>query len=309
MIKDTAQVYIGWTIGKVIGRILIPAALLTGFGWVWEQAEAGLNHFLRAVGALSLVLPLFMLVSPAQAGMAVSDATSYIYYVQQLEKLQKQLDTQMDTLKEVQDVYQETAKVYDSVTGVYLGAEGMLTDLKRLQARLKKTSSLLDYLEELFPDDEEAQKTYRDLGYIETASLLEDQFKDSASAEVDPFEQWQKKRTIQQAAIEDAIVEAEDIVQGSKDDLGRLNKLIEEIKGTQDLKAAQDLSNHFLAEILAALHDMKHLEAQYVAMEGYFKYDGKTADLDSGDTKNQYAWKNDIQELIDDADDSEIFSD
>lgn len=213
----------------------------------------------------------------AWAGMPVTDTTSYTYYVEILKKDLEQIENQVKNIEAVNTVYTETQKVYDSVTGVYDKIKEFYDLYKEIRERVAgDVSASQDYILKYMDDALDMDEYLSEGGYVDVEKVLDDVYLDTRNPANDTtiFNEWPKRRAMQQAAIKKAIVEAEKIAQALPKDMLRLEKLVNQIGETEDLKASQDLSNHFLAEILGVMQELKALIAKDVAAKQLKDFQG-----------------------------------
>ncbi|WP_285905027.1 hypothetical protein [Pseudodesulfovibrio pelocollis] len=211
------------------------------------------------------------------AGMAVTDATSYTYYVEMLKKELEQIEKQVENIEAVQTVYDETKKVYGSLSGVYTKIKDYYDKYKEIRSRIAgDISTTQRYLQQYMDEAQSMEDYLNDAGYVDVEKILGDVFKDvrNPSNDTDIHREWPKRRAYRQAAIQSALKEAEQIIQALPSDMARLEALLGEIERTEDLKASQDLSNHFLGEILGVLQELKALLAKDVAAKQALQFQG-----------------------------------
>lgn len=227
--------------------------------------------------AIVFSLCVFFVPAIGSAGMSVTDATSYTYYVEMLKKELEQIEKQVENIEAVKTVYDETKKVYDSVSGVYTNIKEYYDKYKEIRARVAgDISAAQSYLQQ-YKDEAQSMEDYlNDAGYVDVEKVLGEAFKDvrNPSNDTDIYREWPKRRAYRQVAIQKALKEAEQITQALPKDMARLEALLGEIERTEDLKASQDLSNHFLGEILGVLQELKALLAKDVAAKQALQFQG-----------------------------------
>lgn len=321
MIREMAQAYVAWNIGRLCGVLGSIYAVLMASGYFLDIALVKLGEISRMISGLigstfvALVVLTFS-IPTAHAGMTVSDPTSYIYYMQQMMQQTESLTNQAKQLEQMERDYDQYVKMVESMAGVFEYAGNTLNELKKMKQEVESNPSVaLEYLQALFKDRQEQEKYLDENGYVDTEKLLNESLGDINSASTDPFVEWAKRRKMQQAAIRSAIIDAERIVQKRDEEIINLQELVAQIKGDSPQQASQVLTNHFLAEILRCLQEFKALHARMVGMEGYFKYDGPSApssadgnSLEEGDVvKVDRSWENKVQRDLEELDTSLLF--
>lgn len=241
--------------------------------------------------SISLALLLvFGLYAQSAAGMAVSDATSYVYYVQQLEKLQKQLDIQDDTLSTVNDVYDTAQDLYDSFNGTYDDLDDIVGGLNSLKKVYEKHgSSFQEYLDKYYPDADDQEKYMDDNGFIDTEVLLDDEIGDPVSSDTDVFDEAAKMNSIKRLTQLGALDNAEAVIGGMADDNEKLQTLVGKISSAKTPQEKMDLGNHFSAEILSNIQQLKVLVARILEIMAAERYDGSGKNVANEEDAEEHA--------------------
>lgn len=235
------------------------------------------------IGIITLLL--LCNTSSALAGMPVTDPTSYTYYVEILKKDLEKIENQIENIEEVKKVYEESQKIYESMNGVYTKVKDYYDKYQKIRERIAGTISSAQDFVETYTDKAENMEAYlNDNGFIDVKKVMDDVFKDvrNPANSTNIFEEWPKRRAMIQMATKKAVVEAEEIAQALPGEMERLKELMDQIEQSKDIKESQDLSNHFLGEVLGVMQEQKALLAKYIAAEELRNYkgvDGQDAEL------------------------------
>lgn len=204
-------------------------------------------------------------------GDIVSDPTSYTYYVEQIqqsvknfEELQKQLETAKETYAEVQDMN-------DQLTGAYNSAVGLVEDLTSIKDEIQTNpSAMLKYANKFL------EQELKDGEYIDPEIILDEVFVDPRESKtpVDRLKGLHKKYQVRQAALGEAIKKAEKTIQATPEKIKEISDLAAKIDSTPNVKAAQDLTNRLLTEILKTLTDLVYLSAQIGEAQALVNFQG-----------------------------------
>lgn len=232
---------------------------------------------MRTAQILVITVALFLCGKISYA-MTVSDPTSYTYYAQQLQQmtkqmgeLQKQVQKQIETINELKTVQAQMKGAYNTATGV-------LSNISRLKSIAEKTPSTIkqqgDKWHDVLTDGS---------GMVNPGDYLEKVFADPRTARNDGslYTRLDKIYGTRQAALRTSIEESDKLLQGIAARYQRIADLAARIDATENIKAAQDLTNAILVELLTAFTDFMALDARFKEARSMFDYSGITDDAQS----------------------------
>lgn len=231
------------------------------------------------------ILALYLILPTTTWGqMATSDSGAYAYFVQVLKKDMEKLENQIKQIEEMKSIHKENKKIVESLKGYYQGdLSALIAAAKAQKDILNSPTAILEYLRKVFSDATEQDKYLKDHGYVKIQELLRNEIKDGSSLDVDSFKQFDKRRRMTQAALEKAIVAAEEANQRMPQEIERFEALMNKISNTEDAKSAMDLNNHFQAEILSQLHGIRALLARYLAAASLRYFEGHNPPTEGGE--------------------------
>lgn len=230
------------------------------------------------VGILFFALSLVGQVS--YAGMTVSDPTSYIYYMQQMMQEAEGLANQAEQIEISTMTYEQAVTLYNSTRSVYKGARSMLNRMSADARRFENNPSTVTGFISHHIKAEDVKQWLDDNGYVDTEKFLVTQVPDASSAEVDTFEHLEKQEAIRYQAAMGAIKNGEDSLNEMSDDFDKLTTLVNQIEEAEEQGEKLDLNNHFLAEMLFNLQQIKSLLARLVSLQGFLAFDGSGVPVD-----------------------------
>lgn len=238
-----------------------------------------------------------MLPGFAQAGMVVSDPTSYTYYVDQLKKMQEQQKELSDQTLSLADIKKMAVESKKWFTGTYNHGMKLLAYIQAVEsgdwgAVPDTFKGIQDYLgfmcdtetERLgkVPDDpicnptsqgEGKGKDGKEYGAVEaTEDILSAAFGDPTSPHYNPWIVKNYKFAVEQMSRENTIKESQRILNKQPARMARIEAMAAQIDTTENVKSSADLTNRMLAEILLAQTEIiavltKMAETQ--ALDGY----------------------------------------
>lgn len=209
--------------------------------------------------------------------MPVTDPGSYAYYVEILKKDLEKIENQIKNIEEVKNVYEESKKIYDSMNGVYSEVKDYYDKYQQIRERISGSISTSKDFAQTYMDKAENMDEYlKDNGFVDVGKVLDEAFKDvrNPANETTVFNEGPKRRAMIQSARRKAIVEAEEIAEMLPADMKRLQEMMGKIEEAEDLKASQDLTNHFLGEILGVTQELKALLSRDIAARQLAEYEG-----------------------------------
>lgn len=225
------------------------------------------------------VLSLLFFPCVARA-LTVSDPTSYTYYAKQLQEMQRQMQQmqqqvqkQIETINELRTVQTKLESVKSQMTGAYNSASGVLSNLSRLKGIAEKTPSSIKA---------QGQKWHDIMadgsGMVNPGTYLEKVFSDPRTARTDGtlYKRLDQVYSARQAALRTSIEESDKLLQGMPVRYQRIADLAGRIDQTENIKAAQDLTNAILIELLAAFTDFMAVDARFKEARGLLDFSGVT---------------------------------
>jgi conjugal transfer/entry exclusion protein len=246
--------------------------------------------------AVSLVL--MVLTTAAQAGMVVTDPTSYSYYVEQLKKQAELIESATKQVETMGGVLDTANSIESKLMGHYNRATGIVNRITKLQKVLNRDNdgNLFATLKQigdagratggvLRGSADELNATGKDYGsltgndlFVDTQKVLDWNFGDPRDKS-DPMAQYRNadsKYQSQQGALKGVIANSEALLGGVKDRIDGLKDLAQQANSTANMKDAQDMTNAILIEILKTLTDFLAIAAQANQANALLNFSGAT---------------------------------
>lgn len=249
------------------------------------------------------VILISLLPGFAQAGMVVTDPTSYTYQIDQLKKMQehqKELSEQTLSLAEIKKIAVDTKKM---ATGSYNHAMKLLEYMEAIEKgdwgavpdtfeQIRKSIDFFCQSEingvpvgnDGDPDNpacnehknqsgSKGGKDGKQYGAVEaTGDLLSVTFGDPTSPHYNPWVVKNYKFAVEQMSRENTIKESQRILKKQPARIARIESLAARIDTTENPKSSADLTNRMLAEILLVQTEMVAVltkMAEMQALDGY----------------------------------------
>lgn len=233
-----------------------------------------------------LILPWALVLAyanTATAQWAVTDAGSYGYYVQQIAKLNEQIQ-QMKAQTVGQ--FQRLEDIKSQVSGQFAGLKGVYTQLNGIKSAFDvKPTSLLA----------EAEKwtKLKDLvgGYTGIDGALADTFKDprGLAPDVNKIAYANRQYSMRQNALKNSISHADALLQTVPDRITAINGLQDAASKAVSQSDKQDMTNAILIELLRTLTTYSSVLLEFNQAAALMNFTG----VDEGVTKTREAaiWK------------------
>jgi len=207
------------------------------------------------------------------AGDIVSDPTSYTYYVEQIKQATEQLENLQEQLETAKNIYGEVEDMRKQLIGAYDQATGMVNDLSNIREEIENNPTAMAKYAKKFLSHEMG-----DDDFVDPRVLIEGIFKDPRMPQekVEKLKTLNEKYHARQKTLEDAITESEKTLNGMPERYELLEDLAGRIDSTPNVKAAMDLNNRILAEILKILTDHLALVAHIGEAQSIVNFDGAT---------------------------------
>jgi len=245
-----------------------------------------------------VIAVLLALIAPAQAGMVVTDPTSYSYYVEQLKKQAEQIEAATKQVETLGGVLDTVDKIESKLMGHYNRATGIVKRIDKLQKVMSRDTdgNMFAKLKQIGDagratggvlrggagELKSAGKDYGELTgddlYADTRKVLEWNFGDPRDKS-DPMAQYRNadgKYQAQQDALKSVVVNGEGLLGGIKERIDGIKDLANQANSTANMKDAQDMTNAILIEILKTLTDFMAIAAQANQANALFNYSGAT---------------------------------
>lgn len=224
----------------------------------------------------------FAMISPTYAyalgAEVVTDPGSYVYYAEQIEQAVetiKKLDDQITEVKKVQDGISETT---DQLRGNYAQAIKCLKSIKSTREELISMPTTIEKMRDKWKDKaEEASESMTDSDFVATKLFKDARSPNKTKKQSDQAVEYH----IRQTALKDAIIRSDTILKNMPSHFDIIEELANEIDNAENMKAAADLTNRILIEILTVLQQQLVLSAQFAEAESFLNYKGvdeKTTD-------------------------------
>ena len=211
-------------------------------------------------------------------GDIVSDPGSYAYYVEQIKVATDELKNLKEQLETAKSALDETKKMRSLLEGTYNYAKNTIEDLQNFRDTLSSDpSAMLDYAED-FLDMEISDGE----DWISAEDLVKSIFSDpreKAQDQIERLKSLSKKFFVRQKNLEQAITKAEDVHRNLPKKYEKIQEIAKKIDETESAKAALDLNNQLLAEILVAVTDLTNLMAYIGEAQAIVNYAGTDAEI------------------------------
>ncbi len=240
----------------------------------------------------------------AHAQMAVTDPTSYTYYVEQLKKQAVQIETATQEVSTLGGVLTTANDINNNMMGHYNRAMALVRRMNKLQKILTRdthgdtfqtlkqigdagnaTGGVLRAASSEIKYAGQDKKDYQALAakmtgdtFTDTKTVLDVNFGDTRDT-TDPMAKYRKadgKHQAQQVALKDVVASAAATMDGIDDRMAIINDLANQVDETANQKDAQDLTNSLLVEVLKTLTDMLVIAAQSNQANALVNYTGVT---------------------------------
>lgn len=228
-----------------------------------------------------LVVAGFLVVPPqafAILGMGdiVSDPGSYGYYVQQIKAAQEavaEAQKQVDTLGGIKTTADEAKR---AVMGNYSRAMGLVSDLQRLQKKLEATPTTIQGAAKKWLSLGDAGLEIGEDGFYAVGKLLDTTWIDPRDLKknAERLKKLDQVYQVKQASLRGNIEASDEILRTMPERLKSIEKLVDQIDHTENIKDAMDLNNRFLAEILKVLAEMSAIAARVGESYALMNYQG-----------------------------------
>ena len=229
------------------------------------------------IGKMIILIVSFLAFGFNSFGMGVvTDPGSYAYYAEQVTALGKQLEkaTTMiskaeENIESVNKVKTEVSGVGDQLKGSYDRANGLVGQIKGVRDKLENSPTTI----------QGQYDKWKDLGFVDPQKSLEEFFKDPRADNADVYQALDRKHEVQQTALKNSIINAENLLQAAPDRLKKIEDLAAMIDQTKNVKDATDLTNRLLVEMLLAVEDLKMLVAYLGEAQGLLNYSGVSKEV------------------------------
>lgn len=237
---------------------------------------------MKAAWQVSFIFGMVLVPAAVLAGMPVTDPMSYTYYVQQLKTMGEQVNKAADQVNKLGEINKQVQSMEGQLKGHYNRAVGVLDDLKKAKQTVENVpGTVAGAGQEFAQSAEELTKGKKD-GYTDARKALDALFKDPRKGgnghqpdKTDGDRQYQAR----EAALRDAIVTADGLLQQMPDAFGTIKRLAQAIDATQNVKDATDLTNRILVEILKTVTQLLVVEARLTQASGMVHYNGVTDEV------------------------------
>lgn len=216
-----------------------------------------MKHLVSLLLIVAVSFPLH-----AIAGMAVTDPTSYTYYMQQLKEAGEQLKKMQEQIALAEETKKQVTNMAADVTGVYNRAKGIKADLDKVQAiarNPRRVFSSVDRMLDLVEDPEQVFK--------EVDINLDNIFVDLSDPNINPWMVQHKKDNEVQKIFKDAMRTSEIELASMPARMEAIEKLAAQIDQTENIKDSQDLTNRLITELIIGQERMITLLSQLAQAE------------------------------------------
>lgn len=243
-------------------------------------------------------LALAATAAPVNAGMVVTDPTSYSYYVEQLKKQAEQIEAATKQVETMNGVLDTTNNIEKKLMGHYNRATGIVNRIDKLQKVMSRDTdgNMFAKLKQIGDAGRatggvirgtagEVKSAGRDYGeltgddlFADTRKVLEWNFGDPRDKS-DPMARYRSadgRYQAQQDALKSVVANSEGLLGGIKDRIDGIKELANQANSTTNMKDAQDMTNAILIEILKTLTDFMAIAAQANQASALFNYSGVT---------------------------------
>lgn len=253
-----------------------------------------MNGYTAAV-SIALVL---LKITPAYAGMVVTDPMSYSYYVEELKSMATQIEQGAKQVETLGGVLDTANSIESKMMGHYNRAVGIVNRIDKLQKVMNRDTdgNMFEKLKQigdvgraaggvLRGSAGELKATGRDYGdltgndvFADTQKVLDWNFGDPRDHS-DPMAQYRNadgRYQAQQGALKSVIANSEGLLGGVKDRIGVIKDLANQTNSTTNMKDAQDMTNAILIEVLKTLTDLLAIAAQANQANALLNFSGAT---------------------------------
>lgn len=237
--------------------------------WLWGE------RLLWLAGLMFAVLLVVAAPTPNAHAMAVSDATSYTYYVEQIKKQSETIEHLTEQISELQNIVKMSTEIRDQLMGAFDHAKGLLDDMAHFKKRVEQDPLVLgEFAERWFSSDKDLKGKN---GYVDVEKLLYKTFIDLTDPNTDELEAYYRTRDLRQRSIHASLVDAGDLLDQMESKSERLEYLYGILKDNlknPSLKSAQDLTSLVCIEILKDLDEMLRLQSKFFTAQNLMIYQG-----------------------------------
>lgn len=230
---------------------------------------------MKKLASLLLIVAVSLPLS-VNAGMVVTDPSSYTYYMKQLKEAQTQLKELQKQVKVATETKDTVLRMSSDITGSYNRAKGVIDDLKNIQNVLsqpRRVFSRVDKILEL-AGDPEAQ-------FKEVDVNLDKIFVDISDLEINPWMVQKKKEIEVQKIFKDAMRSTELEMAKMPQRIEAIEKLAGQIDTTENIKDSQDLTNRLIVELITGQERMIALMSQMGQAEVAAQFTGYNEEIAS----------------------------
>lgn len=226
---------------------------------------------------LASLLLLVAVTAPycVNAGMTVTDPTSYTYYMKQLKEAQNQLKKLQEQIKIAEDTKKTVTTMADDITGAYNRARGVVNDLKKVKGIISQPDRIFSDAKKIMDmvDDPEAM-------FKEVDINLDNIFVDISHPDVNPWMVQRKKQAEVQKIFKDALRSSEIELAKLPARMDAIEALAAQIDKTENIKDSQDLTNRLITELIIGQERMISLLSQLAQAEVAAEYTGYNEETD-----------------------------
>lgn len=234
---------------------------------------------------MGLMFGLALMPVVVLGGMPVTDPMSYTYYVQQLKKMGEQVNQAAEQVNKLGEINQQVQSMEAQLKGHYNRAVGALDELKKAKQTVENVPGTVAQTGRDFANEAKELKEGKGAGksyYKDARAALDALFKDPRKGgnghkpdKTESDRQYQAR----EAALRDAIVTADGLLQQMPDAFETIKRLAQAIDATQNVKDATDLNNRILVEILKTITQLLVVDARLTQASGMMHYNGVSDDV------------------------------
>lgn len=231
---------------------------------------------MKYLARLLLLVAVSFPLHVVNAGMAVTDPTSYTYYMQQLKEAQNQLSKLSEQITLAEETKKQVTDMAADVTGVYNRAKGIKDDLDRVKGIAKNPRRVFSDAERILDLAENPEQVFK-----EVDMNLDNIFVDLSDPDINPWMVQRKKQNEVQKIFKDAMRNSEIELASMPARMEAIEKLAAQIDSTENIKDSQDLTNRLITELIIGQERMITILSQLAQAEvaaQFMGYDEEVAD-------------------------------
>lgn len=253
---------------------------------------------MKNLARLLLLVAVSFPLCVVHAGMAVTDPTSYSYYMKQLKEAGEQLKKLEEQIALAEDTKKQVTDMAADVTGVYNRAKGITEDLNRVKGLMGQSRRVFSDAEKLLDLEGDAGAIFKEVDIN-----LDKIYVDISDPDINPWMVQHKKNHEVQKIFKDNLRNAEIELASMPARMEAIEKLSAQIDQTENIKDSQDLTNRLITELIIGQERMITILSQLAQAEVAAQFTGYNEEVadefrDRSNAKNP-APKSALQKLGD----------